>query len=88
MKRNIQKLAQQEYDLLIVGGGINGAVCAWDATLRGLKVALLERGDFGGATSSNSAKIAHSGVRYLQHADFKRMRESISERATLMQIAP
>ncbi|NEP34882.1 MULTISPECIES: glycerol-3-phosphate dehydrogenase/oxidase [unclassified Moorena] len=88
MKRNIQKLAQQEYDLLIVGGGINGAASAWDATLRGLKVALLERADFGGATSSNSAKIAHSGVRYLQHADFKRMRESISERATLMQIAP
>lgn len=88
MKRNVQKLAQQEYDLLIIGGGVNGAACAWDASLRGLKVALLEQGDFGGATSSNSAKIAHSGVRYLQHADFKRMRESIRERATLMQIAP
>jgi glycerol-3-phosphate dehydrogenase len=88
MKRNVQKLAQQEYDLLIIGGGVNGAACAWDASLRGLKVALLERGDFGGATSSNSAKIAHSGVRYLQHGDFKRMRESIRERATLMQIAP
>ena len=88
MKRNVQKLARQEYDLLIIGGGVYGAACAWDASLRGLKVALLERADFGGATSSNSAKIAHSGVRYLQHADFQRMRESIHERSILMQIAP
>ncbi|WP_088241546.1 glycerol-3-phosphate dehydrogenase/oxidase [Calothrix rhizosoleniae] len=88
MKRDIQKLAQQEYDLLIVGGGVYGAACAWDASLRGLKVALLERADFGWATSSNSAKIAHSGSRYLQHADFKRMRESIRERSLIADIAP
>ncbi len=88
MKRNIQALMSQDYDLLIIGGGINGAACAWDATLRGLKVALLERNDFGGATSSNSSKIAHSGLRYLQHADFKRMRESIRERNLLLERAP
>ena len=88
MKRDIQKLAQQEYDLLIVGGGVYGAACAWDASLRGLKVALLERNDFGWATSSNSAKIAHSGSRYLQHADFKRMRESIRERSIIADVAP
>ncbi len=88
MKRDIQKLAQQEYDLLIVGGGVYGAACAWDASLRGLKVALLERNDFGWATSSNSAKIAHSGSRYLQHADFKRMRESIRERSMIADVAP
>jgi glycerol-3-phosphate dehydrogenase len=88
MKRNIQALTAQDYDLIIVGGGINGAACAWDATLRGLKVALLERKDFGWATSSNSAKIAHSGSRYLQHFDFKRMRESIRERNLLHERAP
>lgn len=88
MKRNIQALANQDYDLVIVGGGINGAACAWDATLRGLKVALLERKDFGWSTSSNSAKIAHSGSRYLQHLDFKRMRESIRERNLLHERAP
>ncbi len=88
MKRNIQALANQDYDLVVVGGGINGAACAWDATLRGLKVALLERKDFGWATSSNSAKIAHSGLRYLQHIDFKRARESIRERNLLHARAP
>ncbi|MGB7085953.1 MAG: glycerol-3-phosphate dehydrogenase/oxidase [Phormidesmis sp.] len=88
MKRDIQALVNQDYDLVVVGGGINGAACAWDATLRGLKVALLERNDFGWATSSNSSKIAHSGLRYLQHVDFKRMRESIRERNLIHQRAP
>lgn len=88
MKRDINKLTQKEYDLLIIGGGVYGAACAWDASVRGLKVALLERADFGGATSSNSAKIAHSGSRYLQHADFKRMRESIRERSLIADVAP
>lgn len=88
MKRNIEALASQDYDLVVIGGGINGAACTWDATLRGLKVALLERKDFGWATSSNSSKIAHSGLRYLQHIDFKRMRESIRERNLIHQRAP
>jgi glycerol-3-phosphate dehydrogenase len=88
MQRNLSKLSQQVYDLVIVGGGIYGAIAFWDATLRGLSVALIEKGDFGGATSSNSSKIGHGGLRYLQHADFKRMRESIRARTTLMRIAP
>lgn len=88
MKRNLQQLAAREYDLLIVGGGIYGAWAAWDAALRGLSVALVEQHDFGGATSSNSLKIIHGGLRYLQHADFKRMRESIHERTVLMHVAP
>ncbi|NEP88158.1 MAG: glycerol-3-phosphate dehydrogenase/oxidase [Okeania sp. SIO2C2] len=88
MKRDINKLTNQEYDLLIVGGGVYGAACAWDASIRGLSVALLERDDFGWAASSNSAKIAHSGSRYLQHADFKRMRESIRERSLIADVAP
>ena len=88
MKRDLKALSTDAYDVLIIGGGIYGACLAWDAVLRGLSVALLEKRDFGSATSSNSLKIIHGGLRYLQHADFKRMRESICERTTLMRIAP
>ncbi|MFQ5709112.1 MAG: FAD-dependent oxidoreductase [bacterium] len=88
MKRDIAQLADKQFDVVIIGGGIYGVCTAWDAALRGLSVALVEKGDFGSATSSNSLKIIHGGLRYLQHADFKRMRESILERSTLMHIAP
>lgn len=88
MKREIDRLASGKFDLLIVGAGIYGACAAWDAALRGLRVALIDRGDFGAATSQNSQKTIHGGLRYLQQADFKRMRESIRERRTLMKIAP
>ncbi|MCX6997912.1 MAG: glycerol-3-phosphate dehydrogenase/oxidase [Kiritimatiellaeota bacterium] len=88
MQRNLKRLAAETYDLLIVGGGINGLAAAWDATLRGLKVALVEKSDFGGQTSSATLKIVHGGLRYLQHLDFVRMRESIRERSTLLRIAP
>jgi glycerol-3-phosphate dehydrogenase len=86
--RNAQALATNEYDLAIVGGGIYGISIARDAALRGLRVALVEMGDFGHATSSNHHKIIHGGFRYLQHADLKRMRESIRERRALLRIAP
>ena len=88
MKRNLTKLAQHQHDVIIVGGGIYGAWAAWDASLRGFSVALLERADFGGATSANSMKVIHGGLRYLQHLDLKRMRESIRERSTLLRVAP
>lgn len=88
MKRNLEELTRNNYDLLVIGGGIYGACVAWEASLRGLTVALVEKADFGGATSANSLKIIHGGLRYLQHADLKRMRESIHERTTLMRIAP
>ncbi len=88
MKRNLEEFTKNTYDLLVIGGGIYGACVAWEASLRGLTVALVEKGDFGGATSANSLKIIHGGLRYLQHADFKRMRESIRERSILMRIAP
>lgn len=88
MKRDVTALANDEYDLLIIGGGINGVAAAWEAVLRGLRVCLIERNDFGGATSSQTARIAHSGMRYLQHADFKRLRESIRERNALVANAP
>jgi len=88
MKRNLATLANTPFEVLIIGGGIYGAWTAWDAAQRGLSVALIEKGDFGSATSSNSLKIMHGGLRYLQHADFKRMRESIRERSVLMRVAP
>jgi glycerol-3-phosphate dehydrogenase len=72
----------------VIGGGICGAAAAWDAAQRGLSVALVERDDFAGATSSNSLKVVHGGVRYLQHLDVARVRESSRERAALLRIAP
>ena len=88
MKRDLNKLANTEYDIVIIGAGIYGVSAAWDGALRGLKVALIDKGDFVNATSSNSLKTIHGGLRYLQQLDFKRMRESIHERMVLMKIAP
>ncbi len=88
MIRNLERLTEREFDVLIIGGGIYGATAARDASSRGLSVALVEKGDFGGATSMNSLKTVHGGLRYLQQLDFKRMRESIGERSTLLRIAP
>ena len=88
MQRLVSLLSKTVYDVAVIGGGIHGAWVACDAALRGLSVALVERGDFGGATSANSHKIIHGGLRYLQHGDIGRMRESIRERQTLMRVAP
>ncbi len=75
-------------DLLVVGGGINGVGIARDAAGRGLKVVLCEQGDLGGATSSASSKMIHGGLRYLEHGEFRLVRESLAERAVLMRMAP
>lgn len=88
MRRDLLHLSKNTFDLIVIGGGIYGACVTWDATLRGLSVALVEKSDFGSATSANSLKIIHGGFRYLQQADIIRMRESIRERRTLMKIAP
>lgn len=88
MKRDTAQLSKNIYDLIVIGGGIYGAATAWDAASRGLSVALVDKGDFGSATSANSQKIIHGGLRYIQHGDFRRMRESARERTTLMRIAP
>jgi glycerol-3-phosphate dehydrogenase len=88
VKRTPLALTQQEYDLVIIGGGIFGICAAWDAALRGLRVALVERGDFGHATSANHFKIVHGGIRYLQHADLARVREANRERNVLLRMAP
>jgi glycerol-3-phosphate dehydrogenase len=88
LRRDLAELARWEYDLVVVGGGIFGVCAAWDAARRGLSVALLEKGDVGGATSANSFKMVHGGIRYLQHADLVRLRESCRERSALLRVAP
>ena len=88
MKRDLAALSNSEFDLVIIGGGVYGLATAWDAAMRGLKVALIERGDFGHATSSASLKLVHGGLRYLQHLDFVRMRISILERRRMQYMAP
>ena len=88
IKRNLSSLADREFDVVVIGGGIFGACAAWDAALRGLSVALIERRDFGSGASANSFKMVHGGIRYLQHADVYRIRESSRERNALLRIAP
>ncbi len=75
-------------DLLVAGGGINGAGIARDAAGRGLSVVLCEQGDLGGVTSSASTKLIHGGLRYLEHYQFRLVRESLAERETLLRLAP
>ena len=88
MIRDLARLAEREFDVLVVGGGIYGLTIAYDAAQRGLSVALIDRGDFGAATSFNHLKTIHGGLRYLQSADVRRMRESIRERRAFARIAP
>lgn len=76
------------YDIAIIGGGINGCGLARDATGRGLKVFLCERDDLGGATSAASTKLLHGGLRYLEHYEFRLVREALKEREILWGIAP
>jgi glycerol-3-phosphate dehydrogenase len=75
-------------DLLVIGGGINGAGIARDAAGRGLEVAVCEQGDFAGATSSASTKLIHGGLRYLEHREFRLVAEALAEREKLLGIAP
>jgi glycerol-3-phosphate dehydrogenase len=88
MKRILERLANEPFDVLVVGGGIHGAAVIKEASARGYKAALIDQGDFGQATSANSLKIIHGGLRYLQQGDFKRMRQSIKARRAFMQSAP
>jgi glycerol-3-phosphate dehydrogenase len=88
MRRDLSRLLDRTFDLLVVGAGIQGACIAWDACLRGLTVALVDRGDFGAATSANSLGIVHGGLRYLARGDVPRMLDSIRERSALLRIAP
>src|SRR5689334_7110056 len=88
MQRNLPELARTEYDLLIVGGGAAGAAAAREAALRGLRVALIERHDFGSGTSAHCFKVVHGGIRYIQHGDIRRLRSTSCERSVLLRLAP
>jgi len=88
MKRSIDALTDGTFDLLILGGGITGAGVALDATLRGLRVALIDKGDFASGTSSMSSKLVHGGLRYLEHAGFHLVYEALHERGLLLKNAP
>lgn len=84
----LARLSRERFDLVVVGAGATGAGIARDAALRGLRVALCDRGDFAGETSSHSSKLIHGGLRYLQYGDFALVFEALSERRTLMKLAP
>lgn len=88
MRRGVDELASERFDVAIVGGGIHGAWIALRAAGAGYRVALVEKHDFGAATSANSLKILHGGLRYLQHLDFGRMRASIRARRELARYTP
>ncbi|HEY6579145.1 MAG TPA: FAD-dependent oxidoreductase, partial [Rhizomicrobium sp.] len=88
MRRDLSRLADEVFDLLVVGGGITGAAIARDASLRGLSVALIERNDFAHATSAHNSKLIHGGLRYLRNFEFGLVRESLRERAAWLRIAP
>ena len=83
-----RRLVGEEFDVLVVGGGATGAAIARDAATRGLRIALCERGDFASQTSSQSSKLIHGGLRYLQHGDLRLVFEALAERRRLLETAP
>lgn len=88
MVRDLRRLADSAFDLLVVGAGIYGAAAAWDAAQRGLSVAVIDRGDFGGGTSFNSLKTLHGGLRSLQALDLRQMRRFVRERRAFARLVP
>jgi len=85
---NLRRLADERFDVLVVGGGITGAGVTLDAASRGLRTALIERDDFSSGTSSKSSKLVHGGLRYLQNGDIKLVYEALAERQRLRKNAP
>ena len=84
----LERLSQGQFDVLVVGGGITGAGVALDAASRGLRTALVEKGDFASGTSSKSSKLVHGGLRYLQQHEFRLVYENLAERQRLLDNAP
>ncbi len=83
-QKAMQDLASTEFDILVVGGGINGVGIALDAASRGLRIALVENSDFAAGTSSKSSKLIHGGLRYLEQYDFKLGREALNDRELMV----
>lgn len=88
MQRDLRQLADTRFDVLVVGAGFYGVTTAWDAAQRGLSVAIIDKADFGGATSFNNLKTLHGGLRSLQSLNFHQARLFIRERRALARIAP
>jgi glycerol-3-phosphate dehydrogenase len=84
----LRRLADETFDVLVIGGGVTGAGVALDAASRGLKTALVEKGDFASGTSSKSSKMVHGGLRYLQQREFRLVYENLAERQRLLENAP
>src|ERR1700679_1451183 len=84
----VAALSEDEFDVVVVGGGITGAGVALDAATRGYSVALLERADYAAGTSSRSSKLVHGGLRYLQNFALGRVREALLERQLMVALAP
>ena len=87
-QENVERLASEEFDVLIVGGGITGVAVARDVSMRGLCAALVEKDDFGSGTSSRSTRLIHGGIRYLEYGEFKLVFDASSERRLMRRIAP
>ena len=86
--RNLERLKREAFDVLILGGGINGAGIARDLALRGVKVALVEQRHFASGTSGKNSQLIHGGLRYLKQLRFRLVREALRERATVLNLAP
>src|SRR5437764_8331459 len=86
--RALETLAEERFDLAVIGGGITGAGVALDAASRGYSVALVEKADFASGTSSRSSKLVHGGLRYLQNFDLGLVREALLERQLMATLAP
>src|SRR6201996_390931 len=85
---SLRRLADEQFDVLVIGGGVTGVGVALDAASRGLKTALVEKNDFASGTSSKSSKMIHGGLRYLQQREFRLVYENLAERQRLLNNAP
>jgi glycerol-3-phosphate dehydrogenase len=88
MARTFTALESGIFDVLVIGGGITGAGVARDAAIRGMRVAIVDKGDWASGTSSKSSRLVHGGIRYLEHGEIALVRESVREREILLRIAP
>src|ERR1700679_519687 len=87
-QESLRRLAEEQFDVLVIGGGITGAGVALDAASRGFKTALVEKNDFASGTSSKSSKMIRGGLRYLQQREFRLVYENLHERQRLLDNAP